>query len=317
MSRQGEGERFGRERSTIGTEKSDGRGNLMRRVHAIPCAEVVRSDAGSSFLISRLLGHRLERWPLAVLRGRRSALQPHGPGHRLHRQLPEAHGGHRLGEREAGTRRRGGALSCVARAAFPEGSSPGLLSSQIGSYFGSVLCSLDVDRDGVTDLLLVGAPMFMSELKKEEGRVYVFSVTKVTHRSGAPPSPPSPLLQLVIFSPKGILNEQGFLSGPSPTEDARFGMAISAVPDLDLDGYSDVVVGAPLEDNQRGVIYIYNGEKKALKKEFSQVWKAWAPLELDSCYVMRLTTVSCREFPVPLWIRSCGTLDGPWTASGI
>lgn len=36
-----------------------------------------------------------------------------------------------------------------------------------------------MDRDGVTDLLLVGAPMFMSELKKEKGRVYLFSVTKV------------------------------------------------------------------------------------------------------------------------------------------
>ncbi|CAG08589.1 unnamed protein product, partial [Tetraodon nigroviridis] len=117
---------------------------------------------------------------------------------------------------------------------------------QIGSYFGSVLCSLDVDRDGVTDLLLVGAPMFMNELKKEEGRVYIFSVTK------------------------GVLNELAFLRGSSPTEDARFGMAISAIPDLDLDGYSDVVVGAPLEDNQKGVIYIYNGDKKTLNKEFSQ-----------------------------------------------
>lgn len=115
---------------------------------------------------------------------------------------------------------------------------------QIGSYFGSVLCSLDVDRDGVTDLLLVGAPMFMSELKREEGRVFVFSVTK------------------------GILNEQGFLSGP--TENARFGMAISAVPDLDLDGYSDVVVGAPLEEKETGVIYVYRGEKKTLNKEYSQ-----------------------------------------------
>uniref|UniRef100_A0A8C2WKB6 Integrin subunit alpha 2 n=1 Tax=Cyclopterus lumpus TaxID=8103 RepID=A0A8C2WKB6_CYCLU len=114
---------------------------------------------------------------------------------------------------------------------------------QIGSYFGSVLCPLDVDRDGVTDLLLVGAPMFMSDLKREEGRVYLFSVTK------------------------GILNEQGFLSGPPPTENARFGMAISAVPDLDLDGYNDVVVGAPLEDDGKGVIYIYNGEKKALNKQ--------------------------------------------------
>ncbi|KAK5870907.1 hypothetical protein PBY51_003815 [Eleginops maclovinus] len=117
---------------------------------------------------------------------------------------------------------------------------------QIGSYFGSVLCPLDVDRDGVTDLLLVGAPMFMSDLKREEGRVYIFYVTK------------------------GILNEQGFLSGPPPTENARFGMAISAVPDLDLDGYNDVVVGAPLEDKGKGVIYIYNGDKKALNKQYSQ-----------------------------------------------
>uniref|UniRef100_A0A3Q3GKU1 Integrin, alpha 2 (CD49B, alpha 2 subunit of VLA-2 receptor), tandem duplicate 2 n=1 Tax=Labrus bergylta TaxID=56723 RepID=A0A3Q3GKU1_9LABR len=119
---------------------------------------------------------------------------------------------------------------------------------QIGSYFGSVLCSLDVDKDGVTDLLLVGAPMFMSELKREQGRVYLFSVTK------------------------GILNEQGFLNGPPQTENARFGMAISAVPDLDLDGFNDVVVGAPLEDKGKGVIYIYNGDKKTLNKQFSQVF---------------------------------------------
>uniref|UniRef100_A0A3Q1JBA9 VWFA domain-containing protein n=1 Tax=Anabas testudineus TaxID=64144 RepID=A0A3Q1JBA9_ANATE len=120
---------------------------------------------------------------------------------------------------------------------------------QIGSYFGSVLCSLDVDKDGVTDLLLVGAPMYMNELRREEGKVYLFSVTK------------------------GILNEQGFLNGPPQNENARFGMAISVIPDLDLDGYNDVVVGAPLEDKEKGVIYIYNGERKTLKKDFSQVWK--------------------------------------------
>uniref|UniRef100_A0A3P9NYV5 Integrin subunit alpha 2 n=1 Tax=Poecilia reticulata TaxID=8081 RepID=A0A3P9NYV5_POERE len=105
---------------------------------------------------------------------------------------------------------------------------------QIGSYFGSVLCSLDVDDDKVTDLLLVGAPMYMNELKKEQGRVYLFSVTK------------------------GILSEQGFLNGPSGNENARFGIAISVIPDLDLNGFSDVVVGAPLEDQGKGVIYIYN-----------------------------------------------------------
>lgn len=42
-----------------------------------------------------------------------------------------------------------------------------------------MVCSVDVDRDSVTDVLLVGAPMFMNDLKKEEGRVYMFSITKV------------------------------------------------------------------------------------------------------------------------------------------
>lgn len=83
----------------------------------------------------------------------------------------------------------------------------------------------------------------------------------------------------MIFFLKGILKENGFLRPSSPAEDARFGMAISAIPDLDLDGYSDVVVGAPLEDNLNGVIYIYNGEKKTLNKEFSQVRMALGPPE--------------------------------------
>ncbi|XP_048114206.1 integrin alpha-2-like [Alosa alosa] len=118
--------------------------------------------------------------------------------------------------------------------------------TQVGSYFGSVLCPLDVDKDGVTDVLLVGAPMFMSEDKKETGKVYVFSITN------------------------GILGDQGFLVGPSAVENARFGMAISAVPDLNLDGFSDVVVGAPLEDNSHGVIYIYFGDKTTIRLHHSQ-----------------------------------------------
>lgn len=74
-----------------------------------------------------------------------------------------------------------------------------------------------------------------------------------------------------LLSFQGILNEQGFLEGAPPTENARFGMAISAVPDIDLDGYSDVIVGAPLEDKERGVVYVYNGDKKTLSRQFSQV----------------------------------------------
>ncbi|XP_028830342.1 integrin alpha-2 [Denticeps clupeoides] len=118
--------------------------------------------------------------------------------------------------------------------------------TQIGSYFGSVLCPLDVNRDGVTDVLLVGAPMFMTEQKKERGKVYMFSISK------------------------GILSDQGSLEGPSQTENARFGMTIAAVPDLNVDGFKDVVVGAPLEDSNHGTIYIYYGDGRTVRLQYSQ-----------------------------------------------
>lgn len=61
------------------------------------------------------------------------------------------------------------------------------------------------------------------------------------------------------------------LEGPSAMENARFGTAITAVPDLNLDGFSDVVVGAPLEGNGQGAIYIYYGDRKNIRKQSSQV----------------------------------------------
>lgn len=117
---------------------------------------------------------------------------------------------------------------------------------QIGSYFGSVVCSVDVNGDSVTDVLLVGAPMFMNDFKKEEGRVYLFSVTK------------------------GILGKRELLEGPQGLENARFGSAIADVSDIDLDGFNDVIVGAPLENENIGAIYIYNGKQRTIHSKYSQ-----------------------------------------------
>ncbi|XP_062984155.1 integrin alpha-2 isoform X2 [Elgaria multicarinata webbii] len=117
---------------------------------------------------------------------------------------------------------------------------------QIGSYFGSVVCSVDINGDSVTDVLLVGAPMFMNGLKKEEGRVYMFSVRK------------------------GILGKQELLEGSEGSENARYGSAITAVSDLDLDGFNDVIVGAPLENQNAGAIYIYNGNQRTILTKYSQ-----------------------------------------------
>lgn len=48
---------------------------------------------------------------------------------------------------------------------------------QIGSYYGSEIAPVDIDDDGVTDNLLVAAPMFFSG-GWEKGKVYIYRVTE-------------------------------------------------------------------------------------------------------------------------------------------
>lgn len=50
---------------------------------------------------------------------------------------------------------------------------------QIGSYYGSEVCGLDIDQDGITDVLLVAAPMYLGSGNKEAGKVYIYTVTGV------------------------------------------------------------------------------------------------------------------------------------------
>jgi integrin alpha 1 len=52
---------------------------------------------------------------------------------------------------------------------------------------------------------------------------------------------------------------------------ARFGTAVAAVKDLNVDGFNDVVIGAPLEDDHAGAVYIYHGSGKTIRKEYAQV----------------------------------------------
>lgn len=42
---------------------------------------------------------------------------------------------------------------------------------------------MDVDRDSYTDLLLVGAPMFMGPERDEQGQVYVYRLNSVLTES--------------------------------------------------------------------------------------------------------------------------------------
>ncbi|KAI2668873.1 Integrin alpha-M [Labeo rohita] len=103
---------------------------------------------------------------------------------------------------------------------------------QIGSYFGASLSLLDVDSDGDSDFLLVGAPLFYQSQPRTEGRLYVYA-----------------------------FSEQNFqkMLNVSESTTGRFAASLASLKDLNGDSLSDVAVGAPLEDE--GVVYIYLGDR--------------------------------------------------------
>ncbi|XP_046403622.1 integrin alpha-9-like [Ischnura elegans] len=125
---------------------------------------------------------------------------------------------------------------------------------QFGEYFGSSLCVVDLNSDGLDDLI-VGAPLYSLKLTSnlqlsgDEGRVYVF-----------------------MNEGQGIMSEIGDnvkIMG-SHIHGARFGTAISNIGDLNGDGHPDVAVGAPFENSGSGAVYIYHGRENGLNAKFSQ-----------------------------------------------
>uniref|UniRef100_A0A671T6Y2 Integrin alpha-1-like n=1 Tax=Sinocyclocheilus anshuiensis TaxID=1608454 RepID=A0A671T6Y2_9TELE len=140
-----------------------------------------------------------------------------------------------------------------------------LKGEQIGSYFGSVLQTHDIDRDSYTDILLVGAPMYMGPERDEQGQVYVYRLNEdglFEHEMMLKP----------VNQTCCTAHSQSNCKSVSKNEPcgARFGTAIAAVPDLNLDGFSDIVIGSPLENDHRGAVYIYHGSQKSIKEKYVQ-----------------------------------------------
>ncbi|KAM3626216.1 uncharacterized protein V6R79_024895 [Siganus canaliculatus] len=121
-----------------------------------------------------------------------------------------------------------------------------LKGQQIGSYYGSEIAPVDIDGDGVTDNLLVAAPMFFSG-GLEKGKVYIYRVTE---------------LNRFIF--------EGALEIHNGGQNARFGSALAPVPDLNGDGFNDLVVGAPLEDDHKGAIYVFFSQHNRILRKYKQ-----------------------------------------------
>ncbi|XP_053426699.1 integrin alpha-E [Nycticebus coucang] len=129
---------------------------------------------------------------------------------------------------------------------------PTLEGEQMGSYFGSELCPVDIDMDGTTDFLLVAAPFY--HIHREEGRVYVYRLNEQD----------------------GSFSLAHTLSGHPGFIDARFGFAMATVGDISQDQLTDVAIGAPLEGfgaddgASFGSVYIYNGRWGGLSASPSQ-----------------------------------------------
>ncbi|XP_044870417.1 integrin alpha-D-like [Mauremys mutica] len=121
-----------------------------------------------------------------------------------------------------------------------------VLGEQIGSYFGGTLCAVDLDRDGNTDLVLIGAPMYYTPLNG--GKVSICLI----HWSGT----------MKICS-KTLQGQTGQAFG-------RFGASMSEIGDISGDGRTDVAIGAPMENENRGALYIFHGEKGGLSPHYSQ-----------------------------------------------
>ncbi|XP_077170637.1 integrin alpha-X-like isoform X2 [Paroedura picta] len=117
--------------------------------------------------------------------------------------------------------------------------------NQVGAYFGAELCSVDLDADGNTDLILIGAPFYYNGI--QGGLVEVHSINR-----------------------RGRLSYLQTLRGTSGSRFGRFGSALSCLGDVSGDGLADVAVGAPMEDEDRGAVYIFLGAGDRLGGKYSQ-----------------------------------------------
>ncbi|XP_067285937.1 integrin alpha-X-like [Pseudorasbora parva] len=116
---------------------------------------------------------------------------------------------------------------------------------QIGSYFGAEVCVVDLNRDSITDLLLVSAPTYIES--DREGKVFVYSINS------------RQIFEYASYTLEGMAGQRG-----------RFGSSLANPADLNGDSFTDVLIGAPLEEDGQGSIYIFNGIDGGIISKYSQ-----------------------------------------------
>uniref|UniRef100_A0A8C5CI27 Integrin alpha-2 domain-containing protein n=1 Tax=Gadus morhua TaxID=8049 RepID=A0A8C5CI27_GADMO len=165
---------------------------------------------------------------------------------------------------------REGKTALGFRVIFPSISlSLSLSLSQMAAYFGHSVVASDVNNDGTVDLL-VGAPLFMG--RGSDGKLReVGQVSVYLGRGGFSFRPAQTLTGSEIY--------------------ARYGSAIAALGDLDMDGYNDVAVSSPYGGpKQHGLVYIHNGGPGGPSPSASQVLQGvWASSYMPASFGYAIT----------------------------
>ena len=125
--------------------------------------------------------------------------------------------------------------------------------SQIGERFGATVAAVDINGDGLDDVV-VGAPFHSIEGKVDLGRIVIF--------------------QNLVQGGDNQFHETVEVSPNELNKGSRFGFSIANIGDIHKDGFQDFAVGAPMGGvDGTGLVFIFHGcedfnfgKKKILKQ---------------------------------------------------
>ncbi|KAJ6640899.1 Integrin alpha-PS3 [Pseudolycoriella hygida] len=133
-------------------------------------------------------------------------------------------------------------------------------SQQMGEYYGYALVSEDFNGDNFYDIA-IAAPFNAKKDSYENGAVYIYENQGLT----------------ATGKWSGGFVHKSTLTSEIKTGGGRFGLALSKIGDINQDGFNDLAVGAPYEND--GAVYIFLGGPDGLSSKPSQIIYAPSPSE--------------------------------------